>query len=75
MNSIPTDGYLPAGEITKYRVIDFSNSKNITLVMTKTYGNPVLYGYICENFRLQKCFFDEKTLADNRKFINLIFIF
>lgn len=65
-NSVHTNGFLPSGNATKYRVIDFSNSENVTIVMTKKAGNPILYGYICEDIR--KCYFTKDIITETCKY-------
>lgn len=62
VNSVHTNGFLPAGKATKYRAVDFSKSENITVGMTKKNGNPKLYGYICEDMR--SCYFNKEIIQD-----------
>lgn len=64
-NSIPTKGYLPPRNATRYRVFDFSNSQNVTIFMEKIYGNPQLYGIVCKNF--QDCFYDYNQVQQLKK--------
>jgi hypothetical protein len=43
INGVPLNGYLPSEKVTRYRVIDFSTTANITLKLETVSGNPVLY--------------------------------
>jgi hypothetical protein len=43
LNGVQLNGYLPSEKVTRYRVVDFTTTANITLKLETVSGNPVLY--------------------------------
>lgn len=49
INGVSVNGYLPHGKVTKYSVMDFSTTANITLKLETVSGSPILFANFTEN--------------------------
>ena len=53
-------GYIPKGQVTKYRVFDFSKDSNVTISLDSIEGNSQLYILFTEDLR--KSFYNKERL-------------
>jgi hypothetical protein len=56
------NGYLPSESVTKYRATEFTSTSDIFFKLKVISGNPIMYGYLCENVR--NCQFINKIRMD-----------
>lgn len=48
IDGVEFPSYLPAHNVTKYRIVDFGIPRNTTIVLKTAEGNPKLFGYFCK---------------------------
>ena len=57
-------GYLPKGQVTRYRILDFSSDSHITLSLDNVEGDSTLYGMYSKKY--QSLFLDENSLMRDK---------
>jgi hypothetical protein len=58
------NGYLPLETVTKYRATEFTSTSDIFFKLKVISGNPIMYGFICENIRNRNCHYINKIRLD-----------
>lgn len=70
IDGVEMPGYLPARNVTRYRIVDFGEPRNTTIVMKTAEGKPRLYGYFCKS--IYSCYIDAEMIRNKRFDDNVI---
>lgn len=56
--------FIPSGQVTRYRLLDFSRDSNITITLDNVEGDSYLYGLFTNDFK--KAYYNEQRLIKER---------